>query len=200
VSPAEQRVCEQCGARFVPAKAWAKFCSDACRIRAHRQSKRATEPSAVLQHVLQHAITALRTNENTAAALSAARRELDAFEATTLATKAKWKAAPAPAALAARPAARAAPPPRQASLFDVGPVEVSPVAPAQSVAPVVVASTSDLQARLQAALDAGHGQGAIGKAIGFGDGTTLSHWRAGRKSLSAEKIAALTAYLTEKGL
>lgn len=32
--------CEVCGTRFTPAKPWAKFCSDACRIRAHRAKTR----------------------------------------------------------------------------------------------------------------------------------------------------------------
>lgn len=33
------RVCDQCSKPFESAKGWAKFCSDTCRIRAHRKAK-----------------------------------------------------------------------------------------------------------------------------------------------------------------
>jgi hypothetical protein len=41
--PAEARRCEGCEVNFVPARPWSRFCSAACRLRAHRRLARQDE-------------------------------------------------------------------------------------------------------------------------------------------------------------
>jgi hypothetical protein len=38
--PAETRRCDGCGGDFLPARPWSRFCSSACRLRAHRRLPR----------------------------------------------------------------------------------------------------------------------------------------------------------------
>ena len=185
MSPTE-RVCEQCGARFAPSKQWARFCGEACRIRAFRASKRSAEPTAALQRAMQKAITALRTNENQRAALAEVRRELDAFDAVA---GPALTIAPTRHLHLVAPAKKKAPV-QQTNMFDE---------PAPAAAPAA-SSSPDLRARYDAAISAGHAQKQIAQAIGFRDGSSLSHWVAGRKALPAERAAALAAYLEQKGL
>jgi hypothetical protein len=40
---AETRRCEACDGDFVPARSWSRFCSAACRVRAHRRGSRRRE-------------------------------------------------------------------------------------------------------------------------------------------------------------
>lgn len=223
MSALERRICEQCGTEYTPAKRWARFCGEQCRIRAHRQLKRAAEPTAALQRVLQSALTALRTDDDPRAALLEVRRELDAFDAVETTTTKRRKPAAAPAPPVERkpaPAPVVAAPPRQRTLFDdaaavqAAPVDVAPApvasvalapAPVASVAPatspvVAAPAVGDLRARYAAARAAGLSQGVIAKAIGFTDGTMLSKWSNGVRPLAAEKSDALSAYLTGKGL
>lgn len=43
---AEQRRCLHCGALFPPAQAKQRFCSDSCRVMAHRKAQRADAKGA----------------------------------------------------------------------------------------------------------------------------------------------------------
>lgn len=77
----EPKVCEQCGLAFVPAKPWARFCSEGCRLRGFRAAKRAADPSLALRAALAAALTALRSESNVAAALAEVRREITVYAA-----------------------------------------------------------------------------------------------------------------------
>lgn len=181
---AATRVCEQCGDTFTPAKPWARYCSDACRIRAFREAKREANPAHALQLALAAALTAIRTAGDVVAALADVRREADVYEATHASTP---RRRPRIAARVAEPEpTRApAPDPRQAGLFD---------RPARAAKPA-----RTLLVRYEDATRAGRAQSTIARAIGLSDGSTLSHWRKGRKQLSAEREKALAAWLDREG-
>jgi hypothetical protein len=74
--------CERCGGRFSPAKPWARYCSDACRIQAHRAKNRTVAVAGLTdaESSLVDALTAVREGR-TGAALSAARRAVETLEA-----------------------------------------------------------------------------------------------------------------------
>lgn len=74
--------CAVCGTRFTPAKPWAKFCSDACRIRAHRAKTRTVAVAGLdeAESALVAALTAVRAGDAPEARM-ATRIALRALEA-----------------------------------------------------------------------------------------------------------------------
>lgn len=59
------RACEQCGARFEPTKPWSRFCSEPCRIRAHRAKHRVSSIAGLdeAERALGAALAAVRAGD-----------------------------------------------------------------------------------------------------------------------------------------
>jgi DNA-directed RNA polymerase specialized sigma24 family protein len=57
--------CEQCETAFVPTKPWARFCSESCRIRAHRAKNRVSTIAglAEAERALTAALDAVRAGD-----------------------------------------------------------------------------------------------------------------------------------------
>ncbi len=75
----DMKQCELCGKDFEPAKPWATFCNERCRVRAFRQRKREARPTFDLEQALQKAIRQLRAGK-TKKAVATARAALDKFD------------------------------------------------------------------------------------------------------------------------
>lgn len=183
------KTCENCGIEFEPAKPWQRFHSAACKVRAFRAAAAAQSPTRPVEQALQDALAALAavraTGSDPAAVVAELRGRLDALYPPPAPVRPEPE--PEPVKATKGRAAKPKPAPR----FKVSREPLPVAGRGQRGAP-------DLLARYLAARAAGHGQTEIGKAIGYGDGTTLSHWTKGR-AISDEKSAALAAWLTSKG-
>lgn len=187
------KTCENCGIAFEPAKPWQRFHSPACKLRAFRAAEAAQSPTRPVEQALQDALAAVRAKgSDPAAVVAELRGRLDALYPPPAPVRPEPEPEPVKATKG-RAAKGKATKPKPEPRFKVSrePVKVSRE-PVQS-------ADAKLLARFYAARSAGHSQGSIGKAIGFRDGTTLSHWINGKRPLSDEKAAALAAWLTSQG-
>lgn len=78
--------CAQCGKKFQPKRATARFCSIPCRQRSYRQRQQETKPQYQLERALLQAIRELRSGQATEA-LMTVRLAVDDFEFVTQTTK-----------------------------------------------------------------------------------------------------------------
>jgi len=176
--------CEFCDTEFEPAKPWATFCSERCRLRAFRQRKREAKPTYELEKALLEAVRQLRADE-TGAAVATARAALDKFMPPAkpgkkrIATEAnpgkKRKVTEGRAAKrgAAKNRTKAAATKRIATQGD------------------------DLIERYEQALAAGVKPIEVARAIGLPRSTLLGRWRKGGK-LPAARAEALARWLDNR--
>ena len=178
---AAESVCDFCGGVFAPAKPWARFCSEPCRVRGFRRARKAGTPAALVEKAMAAAMRVVRSNTVDKRVFSDLRQALDAYEAFT---------DPKHSNLALSVLDRTG------LLFEQA--DLAPTLPASEARPTPTPTPGYLLDRLskaQAKFSALH----VAKAIGFKDGSMLSHWRNGRKDLTPEKAKQLTAWLEANG-
>lgn len=179
--------CEQCGAEFEPAKPWARFCSGACRVRAHR--KQHTRPTSDLEDALTDALRAVRafggaksvpaqrsTGKAALEALATLEPKIEVFRAGIVPPK-----GPPSAVL------------RTGFLFADD--DISTPKPGSESKKT---SAEALRRRIARAVKAKHSQAGIAREIGLTGGAYLSRFRKGAP-ISADRAEKLDAWLTRKG-
>lgn len=73
------KACETCGRKFEPAKPWARFCSDVCRVQRFRARERSQKPGAELERALLSALREVRAGKDAAKIAAKLQSELDAI-------------------------------------------------------------------------------------------------------------------------
>ena len=178
--------CELCDTEFEPAKPWATFCSERCRIRAFRQRKREAKPTYEFEQALLAAVRQLRAGE-ARVAVATARAALD-----------KFKPPPKPRRKRIATEAKARKK-RKATDGSTAQRETAKKKRVKATARKRIATQEDaLLVRYERALAAGVKPVEVARAIGLPNSTLLGRWRKGGK-LPAARAEALVRWLNDGG-
>lgn len=169
------KACETCGKRFEPAKPWARFCSDVCRVQRFRARERSQKPGAELERALLSALREVRAGKDAAKVAAKLQGELDAIVSKRVETKAD---------------------PRQIAMFSEGEKLQAATHARAKARPIRQALT--LEQRFRKAREAGATALEFAREIGLRDGTALSKWQKGG-ALSPEKRERLGEALARRG-
>ncbi len=178
--------CEYCGTEFEPAKPWATFCSERCRLRAFRQRKREAKPTYELEQALLAAVRQLRAGE-TRGAIATARAALNKFK-------------PPPKPKTQRIATQAKAGTKRKATQKSFAKKRKATDGAMTTAEKRIATQEDaLLERYEQALAAGAKPVEVARAIGLSNSTLLGRWRKGGK-LPVARAEALARWLNDGGL
>jgi predicted nucleic acid-binding Zn ribbon protein len=189
--------CEYCGTEFEPAKPWATFCSERCRLRAFRQRKREAKPTFELEQALLAAVRHLRAGDTkeAIATVTAALSKLEPppfFEMQRIATKAtpdkQRKVTDEPAGAVLKRKATHKRTTRQRKATDG--------AGAAALKRKATKDHATLLERYERALAAGVKPIEVARAIGLPDSIMLGRWRRGGK-LPTARAQALARWLND---
>lgn len=168
------KACETCGREFEPAKPWARFCSNVCRVQRFRARERSQKPGAELERALLSALRDVRAGKDAAKVSAKLQGELDAI--------AKRKETN-----------RAEADPRQVAMFSDGERPQKATHARATDRPKLT-----LEQRFWMARELGVAALELAREIGLRDGTALSKWQKGG-ALSPEKREKLGEALARRG-
>ncbi len=174
--------CEFCDTEFEPAKPWATFCSERCRLRAFRQRKREAKPTYELEKALLEAVRQLRAGE-TRVAVATARAALD---------KVMPPSKPAKKRIATKAKAR-----KKRKATDRGAAKSRKNRAKATATKRIATQKDDLLERYERALAAGVRPIEVARAIGLSRSTLLGRWRKGGK-LPAARAEALARWFDDR--